>query len=115
MTDIIRLAEESIGAFLVGKKVLNAKYEIARYTMFREASRLISSAISLLFFGLGIFVLSIMILFGLGLWMADLYNNQALIILVPTGLLCFFLVLLWWKRDLMFRSFARQIIKDLIA
>ncbi len=114
MTEIIRFATESLDALAVGKKIVGAQYDLIKYHTIRETSRMVSSAISLVLISLGIFMATIILLLGVGYWAAMNYANMYLIFLVPFTMLLILLTLLWAKRSLMFRSFAKQIVRDIL-
>ncbi len=114
MTEIIRLAEESIGAFLVGKKVLDTKFTIAKYVVVKEAAKVMSSAVSLILFGIGLFSFVLVVLVGSGYWAGHYFAKPALTFLVPAISLLVILVILWVKRASVFHTFARQILDDLL-
>ncbi len=113
MTEILKLAGESVAALAVGKKVVEAQYDLLKYYVIRESSRMMSSAISLMLFGLGLFMLTMVILVGLGYWVSQIFANTYLIFIVPGAIMLVLLLILWSFRAFLFRSFTRQIVKDI--
>ncbi|NND08379.1 MAG: hypothetical protein HKN87_18525 [Saprospiraceae bacterium] len=114
MSELIRFAEQSIGALLVGKRVLDSKFEIARYVLLREVSQLMSSVVSFVLFGIGVFMAALLFLIGLGMWASEYYNVSYLLVLVPASILTIGMFVLWVGRERVFESIARQFLKNRI-
>lgn len=111
MSELMKFAEQSIGALLVGRKVLDSKYEIAKYVFLREVSQLMSSVVSFVLFGIGVFIVCLLFLLGVGMWASNYFDVSYLLILVPAILLSFGLLILWIRREHVFESIARQFLK----
>ena len=112
MSELIKFAEQSIGALLVGKRVLDSKYEIAKFILLREVSQLMSSVVSFVLFGIGIFMVSLLLLLGLGMWASSHFEMAYLLVLVPAVTLALGLLVLWMTRHRIFETLARQFLRN---
>lgn len=114
MSDLIKLAEEAVGVYLVGTKIVDNKYTIAKNMVLKESSKMVSSAISFLMASMGIFVLFVLTTFIIGFWASTYYNMPILTLIIPFSLVLINVILLWIYRDKIFQKVTEHLLRDLL-
>lgn len=110
MNEFVRLAEESVGAYLVGKRIMEKGTDLAVKKAEHTVSALISSVISLLIVSISIFMMLIGTIVWIGYTAAVYYHMPALMFLIPIVFLAIITFILWVAREKLFQKLTSSFI-----
>lgn len=115
MADVKKLVEESIGTYLIGRKILNHQVDASKQILLTESSKIVSLVISTTLFLIGLFILAIIVFLGSGFLIAQFLDNNLFIFIVPITLLTCFLIVLWSFKKKLFQSIMLRVVKDMMS
>lgn len=114
MSSLIKLAEESVGAYLVSKKVMDTQVESAQRVVLKKSADVVSSALSLLLLSLSGLLAALFLFLLVGYGVFYLTNNAFYLFGIPFLLISVLSFILWHRRKRVFHHLAKRVLEDLV-
>ena len=111
MSEVIKLVEETIGAYLVGKRIADKTMDHTKELVVQETATKMSAVLSMILFTFTAYLMLTVLFFAIGYAAYVFFENIVLLFLIPLSLLTLSTVVFYHFRNQLLGPVIKSFIK----